>query len=99
MGEEIKGDDLKRVLEMEAILDKARELLDILEENIVRLKEFQPEVSRLEAYYTSPQWRKDFNADEKGMFPEGLKRGVLSEDGIYDLLERNKEILEALKGL
>jgi len=40
----------------------------------------------LEAYYNSPQWRKDFEADEAGKLPKDLKRGVLSEDGIYDLL-------------
>ena len=37
-------------------------------------------------YYNSPQWRKDFEADEAGKLPKGLKRSVLSEDGIYDLL-------------
>ena len=42
----------------------------------------------LEEYYTSGEWRKDYEADEAGMFPAVLKRGVLSEDGVYDLLER-----------
>ena len=28
------------------------------------------------------------------MLPEDLKRGVLAEDGIYDLLERNNEVLQ-----
>ena len=32
--------------------------------------------------------------DEAGKFPEKLKRGVLSEDGIWNMLERNKELLE-----
>nr|WP_081794705.1 DUF4298 domain-containing protein [[Eubacterium] cellulosolvens] len=31
--------------------------------------------------------------DEAGEFPEKLRRGVLSEDGIYNFLERNKEIM------
>lgn len=30
---------------------------------------------------------KDFEADENGRLPEGLKRGVLSEDGLWNLLE------------
>ena len=46
----------------------------------------------LEAYYTGSQWREDFAADEAGKLPAGLKRGVLSEDGIYNLLERFREI-------
>ncbi|MBP3197255.1 MAG: DUF4298 domain-containing protein [Butyrivibrio sp.] len=32
--------------------------------------------------------------DEEGLLPRDLKRGVLSEDGIYDALERNKELVE-----
>ena len=43
-------------------------------------------LSTLEAYYTSPAWRTDFEADEAGLLPPDLKRGVLSEDGIYNLL-------------
>ena len=49
-------------------------------------------LSILEDYYRSPQWKDDFEADERGGFPADMKRGVLSEDGIYDLLESAKEI-------
>ena len=45
----------------------------------------------LEAYYTSGQWRADYEADEAGLLPEGLKRGVLSQDGVYNLLAREQE--------
>ena len=44
----------------------------------------------LEGYYTSGQWREDYEADERGELPPGLKRGVLSQDALYDLLERNE---------
>lgn len=47
-----------------------------------------PELKELEAYYTSPLWKEDYAADEAGLLPEGLKRGVLSQDGISDLLDR-----------
>lgn len=39
-------------------------------------------------YYGSKQWRKDFEADEQGLYPEDLKRGGLSEYGVYDLFEQ-----------
>ena len=39
----------------------------------------------------------DYAADEAGQLPEGLKRGVLSQDGINDLLDKNMEIMELLK--
>ena len=32
------------------------------------------------------QWIKDFENDERGELPLDLKRGVLSEDGLYNLL-------------
>ncbi|WP_081668408.1 DUF4298 domain-containing protein [Butyrivibrio sp. MC2013] len=31
-------------------------------------------------------------------YEKRLKRGVLSEDGIYNMLERNKEIMKILNG-
>ena len=37
-------------------------------------------------YYEGGQWLADFEMDEKGLLPRDLKRGVLSEDGLYDLL-------------
>lgn len=54
-------------------------------------------ISILEAYYTSPAWRTDFEADEAGLLPPDLKRGVLSEDGIYNLLEEYKRVEEEVK--
>ena len=47
-----------------------------------------PEKLRLlDAYYTSGEWREDYEADERGELPPDLKRGVLSQDAVYDLLE------------
>lgn len=42
----------------------------------------------LSDYYSSPAWKRDFASDEAGLLPKELKRGVLSEDGIYDLLDK-----------
>ncbi len=85
------------ICKMEAILDKAHSILDELEQKIAEFKAFQPELRKLEEYYASPQWKKDFDMEEKGLFPKDVKRGVLSEDGIYDILERNKEMQCLLK--
>ena len=47
-----------------------------------------PEKLRLlEDYYTSGLWLEDYEADERGELPLDLKRGVLSQDALYDLLE------------
>ena len=34
--------------------------------------------------------RKDYEADEEGKLPADLKRGILSEDALFDLLEDNR---------
>lgn len=41
----------------------------------------------LARYYSSDEWKRDLATDEAGLLPKDLRRGVLSEDGIYDLLE------------
>ena len=46
-------------------------------------------LGELSAYYISDAWKRDFAADEAGLLPKDLKRGVLSEDGIYNLLEES----------
>ena len=51
-----------------------------------------PALKELEDYYTSPEWQEDYAADEAGLLPEGLKRGVLSQDGISDLLDRFRDL-------
>ena len=33
---------------------------------------------------------KDVEADEAGKLPKDLKRGVLSEDGLFDLLDEER---------
>ena len=43
-------------------------------------------LSLLDAYFRSGQWLEDYEADERGELPPDLKRGVLSQDALYDLL-------------
>lgn len=51
-----------------------------------------PEKLRLlEAYYTSGEWQDDYEADERGELPPDLKRGVLSQDALYNLLEDEEQ--------
>ena len=45
------------------------------------------DLEALRDYMESGQWRKDFEADEAGKVPTYVKCGVLSEDGLYNLLE------------
>ncbi len=98
--ENIENEDsnFDHIKQMEEILDTANQKMDALEQSIADLKAYQSKIQELEAYYTSPQWKEDFAMDEAGKLPKNLKKGVLSEDGIYNVLERNKELLELLDG-
>lgn len=98
--ENVENEDLNvhRINQMEEILDTANQKMDALEKSIAEFKAYQTKIRELEAYYTSPEWKADFAMDEAGKLPKELKRGVLSEDGICNVLERNRELLELLDG-
>ena len=77
---------IERITNMESLFDKSEEIIKRLEATLKDFAALEHDIAKLEKYYNSPQWRKDFEADEAGKLPKDLKRGVLSEDGIYDLL-------------
>ena len=81
---------IERIKKYESYMDEAT-LLIRTDRNSDRLKYL---ISELEAYYESVKWRKDFENDEAGLLPKNLKRGVLSEDGINDLLDEYKEVIQ-----
>lgn len=82
----------ERIARYEKMLDQANSVAERMENALDAYESVQGELKRLEAYYTSDTWKKDYEADEKGLLPAGLKRGVLSQDGIDHLLERFREI-------
>ncbi|MCR5558248.1 MAG: DUF4298 domain-containing protein [Butyrivibrio sp.] len=84
---------VKRIKKKERILDEALKRMDEAGEDPRALLDYQSEIKKLEDYYSSRDWKDDYALDEEGLLPEDLKRGVLSEDGIYDALERNKDLL------
>lgn len=88
---------VKRIQEMEEILDHANKIINEFESKISELESIQPDIKKLEKYYTGKDWKADFKLDEEGKLPPDLKRGVLSEDAVYDLLERNRELTDQLK--
>ena len=68
-------------------------LAEQIEDALCRVERTLPLIRELEAYYAGPLWKEDYAADEAGMLPADLRRGVLSQDGIYNLLERCGELL------
>ena len=88
--DETNNPQILRIRHYEELRVAAEEMLEANSgESAGALKEM---IDALESYYTSPEWKQDFADDEAGLLPGDLKRGVLSEDGIYNLLERYREI-------
>ena len=83
---------IKRIAGMEEKMDAVLSAAAELERALEHWEQVRPELSALEAYYDGGDWLSDFAEDEAGLLPEGLKRGVLSEDGLFDLLERAREL-------
>lgn len=52
----------------------------------------QQAIRELDAYYGSDEWKQDYADDEAGLFPSDLKRGVLSEDGIWNVLDDSRAL-------
>ncbi len=83
------GYSIERISKYEKIMDRASEAVKQGDAGSKKLKSLMKE---LEDYYMSYEWKQDFAADEAGLLPKALKRGVLSEDGIYNLLEEYREL-------
>ncbi|MBQ1815775.1 MAG: DUF4298 domain-containing protein [Ruminococcus sp.] len=83
---------IQRIKKYEEYFCKANCLLKKEVRSKEEIAELRSLVGELESYYGSAEWKKDFADDEAGLLPKKLKRGVLSEDGIYDLLEEYKEV-------
>lgn len=77
---------IERIQHYEQLLDAVTPALQDLESALDRFDGVQEAVQELSAYYGSDEWHADLAEDEAGRLPAGLKRGVLSEDGIYDVL-------------
>ncbi len=76
-----------------ARIEKMEQYFDLLCDRVKTEADFMEKDESLRAvfdelihYYTGGQWLRDYEMDEKGLLPAELKRGVLSQDGIFNLL-------------
>lgn len=69
-------------------INKMEIIFDILQDNINHKNEamFKKLYHQLIEYYESDEWKEDYHLDELGLLPSDLKRGILSEDGIYNFI-------------
>ena len=76
----------EHITAMENIMVEQEELLRKLKAVLNDLEQHQEDCRALAAYYCSDQREQDLQDDEQHLIPEDLRRGVLSEDGIYNFL-------------
>ena len=88
---------IKRIEAMEGRFDEAVAAVKELSAALDRYEAAQDDIAALKEYYGSKAWKKDYADDESERLPEGLKRGVLSEDGLWNLLSEEGELKERLK--
>ena len=65
---------IRRIQRMEEIFDT------------VQVDPDHPSLGELVRYYEGGQWLRDYELDEQGLLPRELKRGVLAQDTLFDLL-------------
>ena len=80
-------------------IDRIRRMEAIFDELSIEVREDPPKINKemlriLVNYYENGDWLHDYELDEAGLLPFDLKRGVLSEDGVYNLLEEIRETFQ-----
>ncbi len=88
---------IERIKEMEGRLERAAAAVMDMSAALDKYEAVQEDIKALRKYYDSRQWKQDYADDEAGQLPADLKRGVLSDDGIWNLLEDVCELNERLK--
>ena len=82
----------ERIEEMEQRLNRASAAVMELSAALDKYEATLEDVAKLDEYYNSSEWRQDFADDEAGLLPKGLKRGVLSEDAVWNLLSDHRDL-------
>jgi hypothetical protein len=90
---------IERIERMERNLERATNALRVLNDALDEYEAVQEALHELNSYYGSDTWKQDFSDDEQGRLPKDLKRGVLSEDAIWNVLEDYRTLKERLESL
>ena len=77
---------IARVQKMEQYFDEIAEVVRLNPKLLQSDASIREKLEELIVYYEGGLWMQDYECDERGELPKSLKRGVLSEDGLYNLL-------------
>ena len=90
-------EQIERIKKMERCLDRASQAVMRLSATLDEYAQAQDALRQLSDYYGSDTWKHDFAADSAGLLPQDLKRGVLSEDAVWNLLEDVRDVKERMQ--
>ena len=90
-------EQIRRIQMMEEILQGAKPVLARLEAALDEFEALAEPLAALDAYYGSRDWLGDLEDDARGRLPADLKRGVLSQDEIYDLLTDARRLQQRMR--
>lgn len=82
---------ISRIQKMELYLDEILYVLENAPDTVAQNICIREMIRELACYYENGQWLSDYELDENGKLPADLKRGVLAQDTLYDLLSELKE--------
>ncbi len=77
---------------MEEHLNKASQAVKALSDALDLYAEAMESIETIDDYLVSDEWQQDFNDSEAGRLPKDLKCGVLSEDGIWNVIDTSREL-------
>ena len=87
----------ERINDMEQLMERASSAIINFSAALDKYIEAQQSIAALSDYYGSDEWKQDYADDEAGLLPADLKRGVFSEDGIWNLLADNRELMNRMR--
>lgn len=97
MSEARNNEQLMRIVRMESMYDEGCAAVEAMLLAIEQYQAAQSKIKALADYYQGPLWMADFDDDRAGKIPKDMKRGILTEDAIYDLLIDQDQMLKLLK--
>lgn len=73
-------------------MNKASKAVKALSDALDLYAEAMESIETIDDYLVSDEWQQDFDDSEAGRLPKDLKCGVLSEDGIWNVVDTSREL-------
>ena len=87
---------VNRIKDMEKRMRRVTKVVKSMEYALDEWDLMNSDLKVLNKYLGSEERKADRQADEAGQLPDNLRRGVLSEDGIWDLLVDHRVMMQRL---